>query len=657
MKPLLAPLALAATLLLVSMAQAAPVPPNADWTEAYIGSDSGEPVLHADILKPKGTPPTTKLPAIVSVGPYFNHSGSTVDGYDPTTPYGPNDRWKDLIEQGHIFERGYALVLVDLRGFGASEGCNDFGGPGEQADSQRAVKWTASQEWSTGKVGMWGKSYDGWTQVMALNKPSAGLAAAIIQSPIIDGYRTLYQDGVHYDSGWYATPGIYQGGDAQPPTIFDSPEYFQHSALGTNPACYGANIAMQDGLQDHDDAAGFWKARDLPTARGSEVPVMWSHGFMDANTKPDNFMDVWSTLKGPKRAWFGQYEHVRGNEAERTGRLGFFDEAFRFLDRYVKGDKSVDPFVDPVVEVAEGNGRWRGEAAWPPADAVVRRMALKAGTYTDDNSNTAEGSSAGNGIWSISAPLPYDVHLAGVPKITVQLSTSSARANMVGLLYDFDPTGKATLIQRGAGIVTSAMTEKTIELYPDDWTIEKGHHIGVLVAGSDEDWYTPPHSQLPVEITGGTISLPMLTYIRDGYLEGKPTPYMETRRPITVDSSTISSAVSALELPGELTPRPAGSGQGATPAPPAAAKPANKLRITRRLFKRHRLRVIVTGGGASKVRLVIKRGRRIVFRRTLASRRGRAAVLVNLKRKGTYRVSAQVLGGVRLTGSRVIRLR
>ena len=204
-------LALVAALLFPAFAAAAQPPPNADWSEEYIGSDSGEPVLHADILKPKGTPPGVKLPVIVSVGPYFNHSGSTVLDYDPTAPRGPNDRWKDLIEQGQIFERGYALVLVDLRGFGGSEGCNDFGGPGEQADSKRAVKWAASQDWSTGKVGMWGKSYDAWTQVMALDDAPAGLAAAIIQSPIIDGYRTLYQDGVHYETGWYATPGTLPG--------------------------------------------------------------------------------------------------------------------------------------------------------------------------------------------------------------------------------------------------------------------------------------------------------------------------------------------------------------------------------------------------------------------------------------------------------------
>jgi hypothetical protein len=549
-------------------------------------------------------------------------------------------------------------VLVDLRGFGASEGCNDFGGPGEQNDAKRAVEWAASQPWSTGRVGMWGKSYDAWTQVMALDEKPKGLAATVIQSPIIDGYRTLYMKGVHYGTGWYATPGLYQSQDAMPPSAFDDPEYFAHSAAGMNPACYAANIAMQDGLQDYDDATGFWKARDLPGARGSDVPTLWSHGFMDANTKPDNFLDVWTTLTGPRRAWFGQFEHVRGNESDRTGRKGFFDEAFRWLDRYVKGDASVDPFVDPDVEVAEGDGRWRGEAQWPPADVVNRHMAVNAGTYTDDANNDGEGSGAGNGIWSLSAPLPYDVHLAGAPQVSVGVITSAARATLVGLLYDVDAEGKATLIQRGAMAISLGTGDTAqFELYPDDWTIRAGHRIGLLLAGSDESWWTPPHSQLPVEVVGGTLTLPLLSYLRDGYLEGEPTPIMKTRKPFAVPAEALGAPPAAMELPPALVPRPKKAEQGAAAAPKRARRPANRLRVKVRA-RGHRLVVVVRRAGSSRVRLALVRGKRRVAVRTVRPRRGVVKVTFRVKRAGRYRVAAKLLGGVRLHGrSKPVRVR
>ena len=41
-------------------------------------------------------------------------------------------------------KQGYTFVMVDLRGFGGSTGCLDWGGPGEQSDVVNAVKWAAS---------------------------------------------------------------------------------------------------------------------------------------------------------------------------------------------------------------------------------------------------------------------------------------------------------------------------------------------------------------------------------------------------------------------------------------------------------------------------------------------------------------------------------
>jgi hypothetical protein len=340
---------------------------------------------------------------------------------------------------------------------------------------------------------------------------------------------------------------------------------------------------------------------------------------------------------------------VRGNESEQIGHKGFFDEAFRWLDHYVKGDTTVDTTVDPAVEVAEGDGRWRGEAQWPPADVVVRRLALNQGSYTDDDSNVGDGSGAGVGSWSISAPLPYDVHLAGVPKLTVQVSTPSPHANLVGLLYDIDAKGQATLIQRGAMAISNSTTEASFELYPDDWTIAARHRIGVLLAGSDEDWWTPPHSQLPVDIAGGTISLPLLTFERDGYLDGSPTPAMKTRQPFAVPADALSASPSAFEQPPALAPRPKGTTQGAAPMPKSARKPANRLRVKAR-GRGSRIRVTVRGAGASKVRLTLVRGSKAVARRTVRARRNVARASFRVTVGGRYRVTAKLLGGVRLKG-------
>ena len=93
-------------------------------------------------------------------------------------------------------QRGYTFVMVDLRGFGGSSGCLDWTGPGEQADVVNAVKWAASQPWSTGKVGMYGEWDLSVTGLIGVNHRPAGLAAVVSQEPVYDLYRYLYGDGI-----------------------------------------------------------------------------------------------------------------------------------------------------------------------------------------------------------------------------------------------------------------------------------------------------------------------------------------------------------------------------------------------------------------------------------------------------------------------------
>src|SRR5437899_12926636 len=78
--------------------------PDADWSEAWIASSDGV-TLHADVLRPKGATNAAKTPVVVSIGPYFNHSGQTgpagpAEGtqYDPVGPNaGPSEGFQDVV--------------------------------------------------------------------------------------------------------------------------------------------------------------------------------------------------------------------------------------------------------------------------------------------------------------------------------------------------------------------------------------------------------------------------------------------------------------------------------------------------------------------------------------------------------------------------------
>src|SRR3954466_2958804 len=192
---------LATFLLALALAPAAHAADSANAftaTNAYIPTSDPTITLHADVLRPKGPPADAKTPVILSIGPYFNHSGQEgpADAWDPTGPStGPSDRLFDFVKGAHLMQRGYTFVMVDLRGFGGSNGCLDWGGPGEQADVVESVKWAASQPWSTGAVGMYGKSYDAVTGLVGVDHQPPGLKAVVAQEPVYDLYRYLYGDG------------------------------------------------------------------------------------------------------------------------------------------------------------------------------------------------------------------------------------------------------------------------------------------------------------------------------------------------------------------------------------------------------------------------------------------------------------------------------
>lgn len=552
MKPtsLLLALALVTTSLLFQTAvRADEVPADAEWTQTWFASGDGT-MLHADVFLPKDRKPSDRHPVIMSIGPYF---GTNALNGDPLVEAGPIMRFADMIEGGKIFKRGYAYVQVDSRGFGGSGGCYSYGGVGEQMDAVAAVEWAASQDWSTGKVGMWGKSYDAWTQVMALANKPKGLAAAVVQSPIDDGYKIAFMNGVHYEAGWYATPALYGGYDLLPPSLMDSPpDEFIHPLTGTltDPSCYVIHPALTNTTPDRSDP--YWQEREISArARASKVPIMWSHGFSDANTKPDNFLDTWDGYAGWQRGWFGQWDHVRGNESELVGRDGFLDEAMAFFDHFLKGKPL--PEAPGRVEVQDNEGKWRTEARWPPKDARYRRgyIEVLAGEYTDDAQNDA---TMGQGSWTFTPPAKHSVRFAGTPVVDIEVETLVPNANLVALLYDVDDAGTARLVSRGAFLIEAAGRVK-FELYPQDWILRRGHRFGILLAGNDGLWFNPIPTMTPVTVTGGKLKLPFLKFVRRSNLNGGPAAAQESVPMTAVDPQTIEERTGEARLP-KMKPRP-----------------------------------------------------------------------------------------------------
>jgi predicted acyl esterase len=550
---------------------AAPVPEGADWTEATIPSADGVK-LHADILRPKGLTPDAQTPVILSVGPYFNHAGQVgaagpVQGvsYDPTAAPGPSDRFFDFVEGARLMERGYSFVMVDLRGFGGSTGCLDWAGPGEQADVVNAVKWSATQPWSTGKVGMYGKSYDGVTGLIGVNHQAPGLEAVVSQEPVYDLYRYLYGDGIRRLNS-VLTPALYDLIDLTPGTVQDDPAYNANSLDDSQrPGCPVLNLADQAANDDH--YSDYWRKRNLiPGAKGSDVPLFLTQGLTENNTVSDGLAQYLQNHEGYERAWLGPWDHVRGNERNQDGRLlmgreGFFDEVMRFYDRFLKG--ATPAVADPPFAVQTNDGKWRAEDVWPPADAQSYTTQLLPGSYTDDGSGSATETSDTEGVWTISPRLPHDAHLSGSGRAVVDVATTRPNANLVVDVYDLDEFGIGPLITR-QGFLARSSGEKTLDLWSADWKIPAGHRIAIRVTDANEDWWI--HTPLfdTVNLAGGSVTLPFLTYTRPDTIPGDPGTQLEgyLNETITVPPETMrEAATSSFNLPPaqqDRAPDPAG---------------------------------------------------------------------------------------------------
>ena len=102
-------------------------------------------------------------------------------------------------EYARLCEEGrFAVCRLDVRGTGSSEGiAGDEYTPVEHDDICAVIEWLAAQEWSNGRVGMYGTSWAGFNslQVACLRPPALGAIVPIYASD------DRYTDDVHYMGG------------------------------------------------------------------------------------------------------------------------------------------------------------------------------------------------------------------------------------------------------------------------------------------------------------------------------------------------------------------------------------------------------------------------------------------------------------------------
>jgi hypothetical protein len=144
-------------------------------------------VIYTDIYRPDGA---TDVPAIVAWSPYGKRvpyllGEGPLPGVPPVSPMtkfeGPDPAcW---------CKQGYAVINVDPRGVGNSEGDILQFCSGEGRDAHDLIEWVAGQDWCNGRVGMSGNSWMAIAQWFAAAERPPHLAAIAPWEGIDDVYR------------------------------------------------------------------------------------------------------------------------------------------------------------------------------------------------------------------------------------------------------------------------------------------------------------------------------------------------------------------------------------------------------------------------------------------------------------------------------------
>ena len=547
------------------------------WVETNFDTygDGRPDRVHVDVTRPGQTDTEgLKLPVVYETSPYFAGTGNDrsklwdvhqeIGGEPPArvSQEGPPFRADRTRISNTLVStwvpRGFIVVHSESPGTGLSQGCPTVGGPNEELAPRAVIDWlngrakgyTAARggdpvvaNWTTGKVGMTGTSYNGTLPLAAATTGVDGLEAIIPVSP-----NTSYW---HYyrSNGLVRHPGGWLGEDID--FLYD----FINSGNDTKrPYC---NATVRDGelAAGRDRVSGdwndFWADRDYWLKLGGiKAATLMAHGFNDWNVMPLHTGHVVETLKEsgvPLRVYWHQGGH---------GGPPPDDMMNRWFSRFLFGVQN---------GVEEGPQAWivREDAArdaptpyatWPNPAASSVTLHLTAGgdsvgglatmatdgqgreSLTDDVAIGADSlaklAASPHRLIYATGELRQPVHLSGTARVTVRLALSKPAANLSVYLVALpwvEPENRRqsnfSLITREwadlrnrhsvsqeAAVVPGTFYDMTFDLQPDDQIIPAGKRIGLMIFSSDRDFTLWPEAgtELTLDLEGTSITLPVV---------------------------------------------------------------------------------------------------------------------------------------------------
>lgn len=499
--------------------------------------------LAADLFVPEGPGP---FPALVVYFPY--HKDDYIGGlFDHPNRY--------------FASRGYASLLVDLRGLGNSEGIAwDQGDNREGADGASIVEWAAAQPWCDGSVGMWGMSYPAIMSLSTASIRPPHLKAIVAMMGGLDPYHDIF-----YPGGCFTCLGMLGAWGTEMTAMNVAPPMY-HDAHGRWARVWRSRLEQprQPYVLPHRAHAEFdsyWQSKVIDANR-IEVPTFLVGAWRDIF--PDAVVRAYEHISAPRRILMGPWMHEMPDLAG-SSQVDYLAEMVRWWDRWLKGVDNGVSEEPPVILYVQGVG-WRAETAWPiertrwltlylteaeGAEGVLADVVTSDTSHVTYRADPTVGVTAG--LWDptgtgVGAPLdqgPDDLRsitftgdpledgleITGRPEAILHVALDEGDdVNLVVKLCDVAPDGHSALITTGwlkgshrlsdeqpQILERGRVLEFHIPLWATSYHIPSDHRLRVSIACADFPRIWPTRTNPLIRLaTGGSqlsaIRLPMIPH-------------------------------------------------------------------------------------------------------------------------------------------------
>jgi uncharacterized protein len=372
-----------------------------DYSSKYISMPDGIR-LATDLYLPKKLSKDTKVPTIV----YFVRYGRSLElkGFVKflSKPFFGHVK---KAEVEFFTSHGYACLVVDLRGSGASFGHRTMEfSPEEVKDMSHILDWIIGQAWSDGKTATTGISYTGTTAELALSSQHPSLKACIARCNIFDLYTDMNLPGGIRQSEfiqiWKKTT---QALDRNELAVFGPTA--KRFLKGLNPVQDDKNrnllnSAVEGHYKNFDIFTGLMNVaarndvepetgltcdeysihRRIKDIEMSKVPIYRISGWYDGVNVGGIVKGFWN-VKNTERVLIGPWdhgpeEHISPFAENNKVKFDLYSEMLRFFDYHVKGIENGIEKEDKFHYYQMGQEKFKSSNVWPLENLENRTLFL-----------------------------------------------------------------------------------------------------------------------------------------------------------------------------------------------------------------------------------------------------------------------------------------